>query len=303
MRHPIAVILFLWGTVSAIHAQEADTTKVILPVLPAKNFRDSVRSVPKTYEMKPVIPDFREYNDLDNFDYSNNQMTFKLEKTSKKNIFNSSYSKFIIPTALISYGLLARGSEKLKELDHSTHHEISEHYTARIHLDDYTQFVPAIAVYGLDLAGIKAKNNFRDRTIVMATSHILMCATVHTIKTTTNIERPDGSNKHSFPSGHTAEAFTGAHILFKEYKDTSPWIALGGYIIAAGTGAMRVTNKKHWVSDVVTGAGIGIMSVEVSYLFLPLFHNMFGIKNKNSSLVIAPSIGTDNYGVGLAYTF
>lgn len=303
MRYPIAVILFLFGSISVICAQSTDTTRVVSPVLPVNKINDPVQAIPKTYNMNPAVSEFKEYNDWMDLDYADKQMTFKFEKSSIKNIFNSSYSKFIIPTALISYGLLARGSEGLLKLDHSTNHEISEHFTARIHLDDYTQFAPSIAVFGLAFAGVKAKHNLRDRTIVMTTSYMLMCATVQTTKTTTKVERPDGSNNHSFPSGHTATAFVGAHILFKEYKDTSPWIGLGGYMIAAGTGVMRVMNKKHWVSDVVTGAGVGMMSAEVSYLLLPLFHSMFGIKNKKSSFVFAPSVGTDNYGVGLAYTF
>lgn len=191
----------------------------------------------------------------------------------------------------------------MQDLDHSTNHEIHEHYLGSLHIDDYSQFAPAVAVYGLDLFGIKAKHNFRDRTFIMTTSHILMLTTVQTIKRTTNIERPDGSNKHSFPSGHTATAFVGAHILFKEYKDVSPWIGIAGYTIATGTGVLRVTNKKHWISDVVTGAGIGMLSVEIAYMLLPVFHDVLGVKNSNKSLVIAPSFGSGTYGVGLAYTF
>ena len=54
---------------------------------------------------------------------------------------------------------------------------------------------------------------------------------------------------------------------------------------------------------VVTGAGIGILSAEVGYLSLPVFHNMFGIENKNNSLIIAPTIGRDCYIIGMAYIF
>jgi Membrane-associated phospholipid phosphatase len=233
-----------------------------------------------------------------------NHMTSNLNKMPKRtNILNASYSKFIIPTVMISCGIITRGSRLLQELDHSTNHEIMEHGFTRKCIDDYSQFAPALAVYGLDFAGIKAKHNFRDRIIVMATSYIIVEATVKTMKSTINVERPDGSNNKSFPSGHTATVFVGAHILFKEYKDTSPWIGITGYAVAIGTGTFRVLNKKHWVSDVVTGAGIGIFSTEAGYLLLPVFHNMFGIKNKNNSLVVAPAIGIDNYGIGMTYTF
>jgi Membrane-associated phospholipid phosphatase len=231
-------------------------------------------------------------------------MAIDLNKMPKRtNISNASYSKFIIPTVMISYGIITRGSRLLQELDHSTNREIIEHGFTRKRIDDYSQLAPAIAVYGLDFAGIKARHNFRDRTIVMATSYIIMGATVQTMKNTVNVERPDGSNNKSFPSGHTATAFVGAHILFKEYKDASPWIGIAGYAVATGTGALRVLNKKHWVSDVATGAGIGILSAEVGYLLLPVFHDMFGVKNKNNSLVVAPAIGAGDYGIGMIYTF
>ena len=150
---------------------------------------------------------------------------------------------------------------------------------------------------------IKAKHNIRDRTIVMLTSQFIMGATVQTMKSTTHIRCPDDSNNKSFPSGHTATAFVGAHILFKEYKDISLWIGITGYAAATTIGVFRVLNKKHWVSDVVTGAGIGILSAELGYMLLPVFHKAIGIKEHNKNLVIVPSIGVDSYGVSLAYTF
>ena len=73
--------------------------------------------------------------------------------------------------------------------------------------------------------------------------------------------------------------------------------------MATATGAMRVFNKKHWVSDVVAGAGIGILSAEVGYMLLPVWHNVLGIKNNDKSLVIVPIVSTESAGVGLAYTF
>lgn len=297
-----AVVLFLLMTNSVIHAQNADTIKLGLPVLPVFS-NDSLKFYPKSVNINPIVPVVND--DVRKFIHGYEKpVNFKLNiSTHIKSLVTSSYSKFLIPTAMISYGIIAQGNEKLKELDHSTHFEIKEHYSNHIHFDDYSQFAPAVAVYCLDLFGTKPKHNFRDRTIVMATSHIIMCATVQGMKNTIGIERPDGSNNNSFPSGHTATAFVGAHILFKEYMDTSPWIGIAGYTLAATTGSLRVINKKHWISDVVTGAGIGILSAELGYLLLPVFHDMLGIKNKKSSLVIAPTIGVDNYGVGLAYSF
>jgi Membrane-associated phospholipid phosphatase len=303
MKQVLATLIFLLVTTLRLYAQEADTTKIEIPSKQIFQLKDSLLQDKKSLKIDPFLP---KYNDLGKLsaDFTNSQTTFSLNRIPKRtSVLNVSYSKFIIPTAMISYGLITRGSKSLQELDHSTHNEIGEHLQDPIPIDDYSQYAPAAAVYGLDLIGVKAKHNFRDRTIIMTTSYIIMGMTVQTMKGSINIERPDNSNNHSFPSGHTATAFVGAHILFKEYKDVSPWIGVAGYAIATGTSTLRVLNKRHWISDVVTGAGIGILSAEVGYMLLPVFHNMFGIKNKNNNLAIAPVIGIDNYGIGMVYAF
>lgn len=227
------------------------------------------------------------------------------ERKENNHIFNAPYSKLIIPASLITYAVASQFDKSYESIDYEIHDEVTKNGIGRCTIDDYTQFAPAVAVYGLDLMGIKAKHNFRDRTIVMATSHIIMGGIVLTMKSSINAERPDGSNNNSFPSGHTATAFVGAHILFKEYKDTSPWIGISGYIVATGTGLLRVTNRKHWLSDISAGAGIGILSAELGYLLLPVLHKAFGLENKNKDnrLVIAPVMGLNNHGLGMAYTF
>ena len=88
-------------------------------------------------------------------------------------------------------------------------------------------------------------------------------------KFTTRRTRPNASGWKSFPSGHTATAFVGAEFLFQEYKEKSIWIGIGGYTVAMLIGISRVYNNKHWVSDVITGAGIGILSTKIVYKTYP----------------------------------
>ncbi len=302
MKRVLAILILTMSAISVAYSQEADTIKKVTK-LKVFQIKDSLLKDKRSMRIDFVYP---RHKDLEKFNstFLDKQITFRANKiTQKTRILNSYYSKIIIPTIMISYGLITIGSKPLQELDYSTNNEINEHLKVPIPIDDYSQYAPAVAVYGLDFTGIKAKHNFRDRTMVMATSYIIMGATVQTMKGAFNVERPDRSNNRSFPSGHTATAFVGAHILFKEYKDTSPWIGIAGYAIAAVTGSLRVLNKKHWISDVVTGAGVGILSVEAGYLLLPVFHNIFDIKNRNNSLVVSPSIGVSNYGIGLVYTF
>ena len=81
----------------------------------------------------------------------------------------------------------------------------------------------------------------------------------------------------SFPSGHTATAFMTATMFNKEYGHKSPWIGVGAYSMATVTGLMRMANNKHWLSDVLTGAGIGILSTEIGYYLADLIFKEKGI--------------------------
>jgi len=222
---------------------------------------------------------------------------------SKTKFINTPYAGLIVPAVTISYGFLAHNVNALRQFDINTQQKVQKHFTGKIHADDYMQYAPAVAVYGLDLF-VKAKHNFVDRTFLMTTSYIISSASIHAVKRFTHIQRPNGSNHLSFPSGHTSTAFVGAHLLFKEYKDTSPWIGVTGYAVAGCIGAIRIYNNRHWFSDVVAGAGFGMLSVEVSYLLLPVFHRIIGDKGDQPSFSIAPVVGFNNYyGVGIACTF
>jgi hypothetical protein len=211
---------------------------------------------------------------------------------------------FTVPSVLISYGIITRLSPALQDLDDEIDARISQNIHRRYTFDDYIQYLPYAGIYGLDLCGVKAKHNILDRTLVLSGSMIFCTAAVQIPKRSTRISRHDGSNEHSFPSGHTATAFLGAHILFREYKEVSPWIGIAGYGVAATTGVMRAINRKHWFSDVVTGAGIGIISVELSYLILPVWQDLFKLDNKKSNnITINPLIDQHSFGLAVIWTF
>lgn len=139
----------------------------------------------------------------------------------------------------------------------------------RTTIDDYLQYVPLASVYGLSLLGAEAKHNYVDRTLEVGTACVALVGIVGGAKYLIDKERPDGSDLNSFPSGHAAKVFMGAELVRIEYGDDHPWLAAGAYTIATATGALRVYNNHHWLSDVVAGAGVGILSARIGYWLLP----------------------------------
>ncbi|MGJ1412751.1 phosphatase PAP2 family protein [Sphingobacterium thalpophilum] len=225
-------------------------------------------------------------------------LTVKTNKTYKLN-----YRYLIAPTVFIGFGIVSLESDRLKQLNYSTKDEIDEHQPKHTSLDNYTQYAPTAIVYGLNAAGIKGKHNFRDRTIIYATSQLISSAFVLPLKHIVKEERPDGSNKLSFPSGHTATAFSSAQFMFREYKDTNFWLSISGYSFAVFTGAYRTINDKHWVSDVVAGAGFGILSTELAYWLYPKIDGLLTDKQRNTTTMITPFYQNKRFGIGLVQNF
>lgn len=63
----------------------------------------------------------------------------------------------------------------------------------------------------------------------------------------------------SFPSGHTAVAFAAATVFASEYKN-QPLIPIVSYGLASLIGLSRITENKHWFTDVVAGAALGFVT-------------------------------------------
>ena len=170
-------------------------------------------------------------------------------------------------------------------------------------LDNYTQFAPAVLALGLNVAGVEGRSKLGRFAASAAMSYALMAGIVNPIKYGAKEMRPDGSTANSFPSGHTATAFVSATILHKEYGLTvSPWYSVAGYGIATATGVMRVLNNRHWVSDVLSGAGIGIFATEVAYGLSDLIFKGKGLKRNDlttaANLIENPSFFSISMGMG-----
>ncbi len=195
-----------------------------------------------------------------------------LDKLPHGKLFNSTY----IGVPLIIGGLIEKHQD-------SKFRKLRNDFMPRFHrtLDNYTQIAPAAVMVGMKAAGVESRSSWGRMLLSDAFSVALMAGTVQGLKNTTNVMRPDGSDNHSFPSGHTATAFMTATMLNKEYGYKSPWIGVGAYSVATATGLMRMANNKHWLSDVLVGAGIGIMATEFGYWLADLIYKDKGLNIKN----------------------
>ena len=151
---------------------------------------------------------------------------------------------------------------------------------------DYIQYSPAAIMLSLKLAGVEGRSDWPRMITADIAAVAIMNGIAQTTKYSIKRERPDGRAFNSFPSGHTATAFMTAQMLHKEYGETvSPWISVGSYGLAATTGIFRIIANRHWCSDVLGGAAIGIFSTETAYELTDI---LFGEHVLNRPIV-APS--------------
>lgn len=171
-------------------------------------------------------------------------------------------NSFIIPTGLITTGALGISGEfiisnpEIKE-------ERDEHFrTFHTSIDNYLQFAPIAAGYAMLINN--KEHSFWKYTEKVALTEVILNALVQPVKHITKVPRPDTGEPTSFPSGHTTEAFAGATIFCDEFTQLDPILTATVYSGAAAVGALRILNNRHWASDVVAGAGFGILSAKLS---------------------------------------
>ena len=163
---------------------------------------------------------------------------------------------------------------------------LEKQYSSTLNIEDHLRYVPIPFVYGLNLLGIKGENSFVERSIILAKALLIQHIIVTYMKKSFNVERPKGGN-HSFPSSHTARAFTTATFMHHEFKHVSLWYSVAGYSFAATTGFLRMRNNHHWFPDVLVGAGIGILSSNLAYFTHKHMFSKWLQNKKKGKLVIS----------------
>jgi membrane-associated phospholipid phosphatase len=206
------------------------------------------------------------------------------------------FKQSILPMSLVGASLISWNAG----LDSDIHKFRNKRYSSFSNpSDDISQFIPMGATYILPIVGLKPKNDVWNRTVLIGKSAFVTMAFVGAGKYLINKDRPV-SAQPAYPSGHTSMAFTSAEIFYQEYKDSRPILAHVGYLFAAKVGVMRMLNNKHWFSDVLAGAAVGIFSTRLVYAtHRHRWGKWFRFKNKDLTIIPDPV----NKGLFLSYRF
>lgn len=249
--------------------------------------------------------------------------------TLKKDLFtapdtvkhlHSSKAALIPPITMIAYGASTFAIHPLRSFDKWIYREAIEHNPVpSTKMENVIQYSPVALVYGLNLVGVHGKNTFVDRTLIYVLAQGMMNASVFSLKHLTHRLRPDNSDNLSFPSGHTSNAFVGAEFMAQELGDKSAVYSVIGYGLGTTTGILRIYHQDHWLSDVIAGAGFGILSTKAAYLLYPYIRNRLfkagrekeknkdvqpDLKKKDgSSSILMPSYQNGSLGVQFAMQF
>lgn len=108
----------------------------------------------------------------------------------------------------------------------------------------------------LFFASYKTGNQrFRSFSFDLSQGVVLDYAVTAGFKAATRRERPDASNRLSFPSGHASSTLTAATVIAHHY----PKAAIPAYLLAGFTAFSRIEKNRHWLSDTIAGAAQGYL--------------------------------------------
>lgn len=203
---------------------------------------------------------FKPYKPLSEIDWSYN-WSLGHDSTSIAYKPDSFTERMLMPIGLLSTSILYNDNYLDKRIV-----KLGSISSPALQSANIIQYSPAAIMLALKSVGVESRSDWSRMITANMASIALMTGITNFTKYTVKRERPDGRAQNSYPSGHTATAFMCATMLHKEYGETlSPWIGATGYGIAATTGIFRVVSNRHWCSDVMCGAAIGIFSTEAAY--------------------------------------
>ena len=161
-----------------------------------------------------------------------------------KTTLNSKNTQVILTSGLALTFLASKYDDTIK-----TNNENKSLLPSRLsQVGDFWGILSPLAVWAIML---KSKMN-KDYVSNAFAANIM---STYAIKSLSQRQRPDGSNNYSFPSGHTSNSFLAAELI---YQIEGMPLSIPFYLLSINTALSRINDKKHFLSDVVFGAAIGI---------------------------------------------
>lgn len=183
----------------------------------------------------------------------------------------------VAPLTLLTYGAAKPMVSGIGRIDRDLRTRISDQHPAfRSRADDWLQWAPSATVYVLDGAGVKLKHRFRDHLLLDAGSILVTGGAGFVMRKLSERIEGFGIVDTQFPSGHTANAFRGAELLRQELAGRHPALRWSGYLVAGAVAASRLLQGEHHLSEVVAGAGLGMLSTRLTYA---LHHHVKRLKS------------------------
>lgn len=214
----------------------------------------------------------------------------------------------LIPASLIALGPVFHYVEPFKEWSVDIRNALCPSLSRQTEVDNYIQLLPLAAFAALEFAPIERRGDWVDHLGNAALGYGFMAVGILCLKDCVRFMRPDSSAFNSFPSGHTATAFVAAELIRHTYWEASPLYGVGAYLLASGVGFLRMYNAKHWIGDVVCGAGIGILSARLAIMFTPYLRKFIRERvgcasNLIKQIHLSPFAGYKSAGVSLNLRF
>ena len=186
-----------------------------------------------------------------------------------KEVQNQHYLKppaLIIPGTLLLYGILKPMVRGISNLDNDLLKQIkNSHPGFHTNAEEFLMWEPSASLYLLDAMRVKSQHNFKQHLLIDVGSIVITGSLGYLMRKVTGNNKAYNLQGTKFPSGHTANAFRGAEILHQELKYNCNLLSYSGYIAAVTVGILRIYNKDHLLTEVLAGAGLGIISTKLTY--------------------------------------
>ena len=151
-------------------------------------------------------------------------------------------------------------------IDKWIEHQLSNKNLHKTEIDKLLKWTPFAAIFLFDLLGVKSRHKWKKHLLLFGMCETMLSLLSNSLKQVVHEHRPEPTSRYdSFPSGHAGTAFAGAEIIRMELKDKYPVLSYTGYATALSVSVLRLYKDKHWMTDLIGGAVLGVLCTKLTY--------------------------------------